>query len=169
MKLQRMFTTSSLALLACGLAAAACHGTQSESEKPAAPAAPTQAAAPKGSTWDAMSHDQRRSYMKETVYPAMKAEFAKFDPKEFGDIKCGTCHGAGAKDKTFKMPNPKLPKLPAPGDEAGWKKQQAKEPEAMKFMKEVVVPKMAQMLGEKPYDPATREGFGCFRCHTTKQ
>ena len=31
-----------------------------------------------------------------------------------------TCHGDSAKDGSFKMPNPKLLKLPA--DEAGFKK-----------------------------------------------
>ena len=145
-----------------------------ETTPPAATAAPvTDAPAAKsaaaGLEWKDMSKEERGHYMKSVVLPTMKPHFAKWDAGEFGDIKCGTCHGAGAKDKTFKMPNPKLPRLPAAGDEAGWKKLNAKEPEAMKFMGEVVVPQMAQMLGEKPYDMATKEGFGCFECHTAKQ
>jgi hypothetical protein len=123
-------------------------------------------AAPAGLEWKDMKHDDRAAYMKSVVLPTMKPEFVKFDPEDFREMKCGTCHGASARDKTFKMPNPKLRRLPQPGDEAGWKALQAKEPEAVKFMHEVVVPKMAQMLGEPQYDPATQKGFGCFRCHT---
>jgi len=134
---------------------------------PGATAAPSKDAAAGGLVWKDMKHDEREHYMKSVVLPAMKPLFAKWSPDEFGDIRCATCHGASAKDKTFKMPNPKLPRLPT--DEAGWKELEAKEPDAVKFMREVVVPTMAQMLGEKPYDPATKEGFGCFECHTAKK
>jgi hypothetical protein len=134
---------------------------------PGAPAAPSADAAAGGLVWKDMKRDEREHYMKTVVVPTMKPLFAKWSPDEHGDTRCATCHGASAKDKTFKMPNPKLPRLPT--DEAGWKELEAKEPEAVKFMREVVVPTMAQMLGEKPYDPATKEGFGCFECHTAKK
>jgi hypothetical protein len=134
---------------------------------PGAPAAPAADAAAGGVVWKDMKREEREHYMKTVVVPTMKPLFAKWSPDEFGDIRCATCHGASAKDKTFKMPNPKLPRLPT--DEAGWKALEAKEPEAVKFMREVVVPTMAQMLGEKPYDPATKEVFGCFECHTAKK
>jgi hypothetical protein len=116
--------------------------------------------------WKDMNHDERMAYMKKTVFPRMRAEFAAFDPKDFGEMNCATCHGDGAKDKTFKMPNPKLPKLP--GSEEGFKKLSEEHPDVTRFMMTKVVPQMAAFLGEEPYDPKTHQGFGCFRCHTKK-
>jgi hypothetical protein len=116
--------------------------------------------------WKDMDRGQRLRHMKTVVFPAMKAEFQRFDPKDFGEFTCATCHGRGAEDKTFEMPNPELPQLPA--DEAGFRQLTVEEPKWVKFMSETVVPNMARMLDEKPHDPATNEGFGCFRCHTKK-
>lgn len=171
-----LLTLPGLGLFAAMFAVAACSGTEPKSDAPspqAEPAAPAAVAAdepkpaPVGPTFDEMDHEAREHFMKEVVMPKMRAAFTAWEPDEFREMKCGKCHGAGAKDKTFKMPNPKLPKLPT--DEAGWAALAAKEPEAMKFMKEVVVPEMAKLLGEAPYDPATKKGFGCFECHTAKQ
>lgn len=144
------------------LLAASCKSEEPAKSEPAKAEAPVVA----GFGFDKMTHEERGRFMKETVLPRMKAAFSAFDAHEFGEMNCRTCHGPGAKDKTFKMPNPKLPKLPT--DEAGWAALEKKEPEAMKFMKETVVPQMAALLGEKPYDPATHEGFGCFECHTAR-
>jgi len=181
MRFERLVLTAALAIVA------SCGGTKSETAPAAesAPAAEAQpAGAPAGETpasttapaaassggegvaWDSMTHEQKAEHMKHVVLPAMAKEFAAWDPGEFGKIKCATCHGAGARDKTFKMPNPRLPKLPT--TEEGFKALAAKEPEAVKFMSEKVVPMMAQMLGKKPYDHATQQGFGCFACHTPK-
>ena len=111
---------------------------------------------PKPATaWKDMKHDERAAYMKNTVLPKMKVEFIAFDGKD------------GTKDKSFKMPNPKLPKLPA--TEEGFKKLSAEHPEAMTFMRTKVVPHMAALVGEAPYDPKTHEGFGCFECHLKKE
>jgi hypothetical protein len=121
---------------------------------------------PKG-PWKDMNHDERLAYMKKTVFPRMKAEFAAFDVKDFGEMNCATCHGDGAKDKTFKMPNPKLPKLP--GSEEGFKKLSEEHPDVTRFMMTKVVPLMASFLGEEPYDPKLHRGFGCFRCHPKKE
>jgi hypothetical protein len=157
-----------LAVAATGLAVlAGCGGTQPEPPTSApAPAPATSEPATGAVAWKDMKRAARIEHMKHVVLPMMKAEFAAFEPDVFADFKCAVCHGDGAADKTYKMPNSKLPRLPS--DAEGMKALAAAEPEAFKFMSETVVPKMAAALGEKPYDPATHEGFGCFRCHATK-
>lgn len=143
---------------------------------PAPPSAPVEAPAPApapatakpaaGSTklWADMSKDEKLEVMRKHVMPKMKEEFAQWEPKHFSNMQCTACHGAGAKDKSFKMPNPDLPKLPA--NMEGFKKLAADKPEAMKFMKEKVMPETAEMLGLPLYNPATNQGFGCAACHT---
>jgi hypothetical protein len=124
------------------------------------PATSEPAAKPK---WGGMSHDQKREHMKAAVMPKMSAEFKAFDAKEFGQMSCASCHGPSAKDGKFHMPNTGLPKLSADGK---WSKLDQK---AVTFMKTKVVPEMAVLLDTKPYDPATKEGFNCFGCHTPKK
>jgi hypothetical protein len=163
MKLTLPLTSRMILGLACVIPVAlSCGG----SPPPSAESAATGGASAPASevAWKDQNADQRKQFMKTVVYPKMKAEFVTFDAKDFSNMTCATCHGDGAKDGSFKMPNPGLPKLP--GDEAGFKELAAKKPEAVKFMHGTVVPEMAQMLGEKPYDPTTHEGFGCFQCHT---
>jgi hypothetical protein len=135
-----------------------------ETGAPATPpaASATPATPPAAATWKDMNHDQRMELMKTVVMPKMKTEFADFDAKKYADFKCATCHGDGVKDGSFKMPNPKLPKLSAAD---GFKKHMAKTPAITKFMMAKVVPDMASMLNEQPYDPATHQGFGCGECH----
>ncbi len=103
--------------------------------------------------------------MKSTVMPKMGDLFKGFDAKRFTDMKCKTCHGAGAEDGSFKMPNPDLPKLDIKG---GLKTEKAKHPKTLEFMSKQVVPQMAGLLGEQPFDMKTMKGFGCGGCHTTK-
>ena len=129
----------------------------------APPAASAPAAKP---SWKDMKADQRKEYMKTVVLPKMKDEFVAFNAHAYGEMNCVTCHGDSAKDGSFKMPNPKLPKLPS--DEAGFKALMKKKPEVTKFMGSKVVPAMAEMVGESPYNPETKQGFGCFECHTKK-
>jgi hypothetical protein len=138
----------------------------------AAPAASASAsggppAAPKEGEWDTWSHDQKMAYMKTAVMPKMGGLFHDFDGKRYAETKCSLCHGSGAKDGSFKMPNPELPKLDV--SPAGMKAVHEKKAAVVEFMAKQVVPNMAQLLGEPPFDLQTHKGFGCMGCHTIKK
>jgi hypothetical protein len=117
--------------------------------------------------WKDMTHEQRGKFMHDVVMPKFKPMFVKFDPKGFDDFSCATCHGEGAKDHTFKMPNANIFVLPEA--EADFMKLAKAKPDWMKFMPEVEH-EMAVTLGMKPYDPAAPDPsqFGCYGCHTHK-
>jgi hypothetical protein len=157
--------------------APAAEAPAASSAAPAASAAPsaapsaTEAAAPSGppkeGEWDTWSHDQKAAYMKAFVLPKMGGLFHDFDAKTFAEPKCTLCHGSGAKDGTFKMPNPELPKLDlTPAGMGGLK---AKKPKIFDFMMKEVEPEMAKQLGEPVFDMKTKKGFGCLGCHTMKE
>jgi hypothetical protein len=145
-------------------------------EQPAPSAAPVASAAPSAAPtappgppgdgdWDKWSHDWKKAYMISDVMPKMGELFKSYDAKHYSDMKCKTCHGAGAEDGSFKMPNPDLPKLDIKGK---LKTEKAKHPKAVEFMMKKVEVQMASLVGEKPFDPKTGKGFGCGECHTTK-
>ena len=149
--------------------AAACAESQ-----PAAP--PPSAASPGGTpaagsvvgppqvAWAAMSKDQRKAYMKAVVMPKMKETFVGFAADHYAQMSCATCHGDGATDGTFKMPNPKLPALPTTPD--GFKKLMGDKPQVTQFMATKVKPQMAELLGLEEFTPEHQSGFGCYQCHT---
>jgi hypothetical protein len=161
---------------------AACGGGSESTPPPATPApaslgadaAAASAAPPPGAgatqpgpgDWDKWTHDQKLAWMKTGVMPKMHDLFAATDAARYGDMSCKTCHGKGAADGTFTMPNPDLPKLdPTP---AGFEKLSKTAPKVFDFMMKQVQPTMAGLVGEQPYDPKTKAGFGCFECHTKK-
>ncbi|SRR5579883_800838 len=117
--------------------------------------------------WKAMSRPERKEYMRDVVLPKMKSLMHDFDAKAFKNVKCVTCHGNGAREGTYKMPNPDLPKLPATPE--GFAKLKEKHPAMMKFMSQTMKPQMAELLGMPQFDPKTGEGFGCGNCHTSKK
>ena len=120
-------------------------------------------AVPAPPTWKTMTKEERKDHMKKVVMPKMSAVFQSADAKKYADFSCVVCHGPDAKQGKFDMPNPKLPKLTMGTDP---KKPFAKhKPEVVKFMMEKVVLEMATALGEAPFDPATKVGFGCHNCH----
>ncbi|MGE0395956.1 MAG: hypothetical protein AB7T06_04440 [Kofleriaceae bacterium] len=127
--------------------------------KPAEPAKPL--------VWKDMNLEQRTNYMKEVVLPTAKDAFVAFD-KKYETMDCMTCHGDGAKDGSFEMPNAKL--KPLPNTEEAFMAWVAKEPEAARyaeFMATKLQPLMGQLLNETVYDPQTKTGeLGCSTCHT---
>ena len=138
-------------------------GTPVEAAPTAAPAAGAEKPAATDTVdWHAMSHEQKMNHMKKVVMPKMSALFQGFNAAEFKDMNCGTCHGPGVKQGKFDMPTASIPKL-NPADH--FAKHQGKTAEMTRFMMTKVVPEMAALQGEAPFDPATQKGFGCFECH----
>jgi len=113
--------------------------------------------------FDKLSHDDKVKFMKTKVMPAMKAAFQKFDPKEFANFTCKTCHGKDPQKNKYEMPTKDLPALDfdalKKGDDA----------KIAKFMGDVVKPEMAKILGEPEYSDTNPQGFGCLNCHTAKK
>jgi hypothetical protein len=159
---------------ASGALASACGGgtptpVVPEATSATTSAAPTESAAPsssgasgsndtgEGTEWDKRTKAQKLATMKHVVMPKMGAAFKNVDAKRYEEFTCATCHGVGARDHSYAMPNPQLPKLD--------KATVEKHPEMTKFMKDVVVPEMAKAIGEQPWSPETKKGFGCGECH----
>lgn len=132
---------------------------------PVPTAAPTATTPPAPTAWKDMNHDQKIEFMKAKVMPPMMADFQAHDAKKFKDFTCATCHGPGAKEGKFKMPNDKLPKL-SPADSF---KKHAKQKPMLDFMMQKVTPNMANLLGAPAFDPATGQGFGCGGCHVMQK
>jgi cytochrome c551/c552 len=154
------------ASVALGTLAVACGG---EAPAPASPpsAPPAASAVAAGSAtpaalptaWsDDMPMDQKKAFMKANVAPRMAKVFQGMNATHFADFGCKTCHGPD-----WKAPKDFLPKLSM---KDGKITAFADKPEVAKFMAEKVVPEMASALGEKPYDAATKSGFGCMGCHS---
>jgi hypothetical protein len=111
-----------------------------------------------------MDFGERKRHMKNVVLPRMKDVFVAFDPVRYGNMACVTCHGEGAADGSYRMPNPALPKLPASPE--GFKKLLADKPAVTQFMLTKVKPTMAKLLGLPEMTPDTRTGFSCMDCHS---
>lgn len=173
--------TRALFALAAGLLAA-CSGTSepTPAQPVAASAQPTAQSAPDDKPdpggigapnipWKDKTRAQRQDYMGIYVLPKMQELFVEWRPDDYGgknDFRCQTCHGENF-DKPpvdFEMPRVAFP-LKADDPIGAAMKYDA---EATAFMVERVLPTMAELLGEEPYNPDTGEGFSCFRCHPSK-
>ncbi len=159
-----------LSLALTGALAAACGGSAAPAEAPPPAEATEEAAAEEDSPdtapgefkkFDDMSPPEKMKHMKTVVAPRMAKVFQEASAEEYEDFSCVTCHGPGAKDGNFEMPSKDLPALD--------QEEMEEHPEVTQFMKERVVPEMAKLLGEEPYNPETHEGFGCYHCHTKKE
>ena len=109
--------------------------------------------------FDQLDHDQQKEFMGQKVMPAMKPIFQHHDPHDFAKFQCETCHGKGAAQDRFDMPNPELPKLDF-SDMSKWKQ------EDLDWMKNEVLPTMAKTMKLPPYSPDNPKSFGCLACHT---
>ena len=127
------------------------------------------APAPAPKAWKDMDKQERADFMKQVVLPKSKELFATIDPKM--DVTCKTCHGKGVANHTFKMPNPDIEPLPATEKAfMAWVRKDPEEAKWAKFMSEQLVPAMADMLGQQPFDPKTKTGdFSCMACHTLQK
>jgi cytochrome c553 len=112
--------------------------------------------------FDSLPKEKKVEIMSTKVVPNVGKDFKEFDAKRFATFGCATCHGPKKNEDPHKV----LPKLTM--SNGGFEKMQQKKPEIVKFMSEKVVPDMANALGEKPFDPATKQGFGCAGCHEVK-
>jgi hypothetical protein len=120
------------------------------------------AAAASQEDFDSLPKDKKVEVMATKVVPNVGKLFKEHDGKKFDKFGCQTCHG---REKSNPQdPHKVLPKLTF--SNGGFEKLSKSKPEMMKFMGEKVVPTMAAALGEKPFDPATKQGFGCGGCHT---
>jgi hypothetical protein len=155
-----------LLLAACGSKSAPATTTTTTTDEQPPPE--EEVVVPEGMKFDDMSLEQRKAFMKQTVVPTMKPLFQAFDPDKFAEFNCKTCHGGGAEDGSFEMPDPAIDRLPPPDQFMAF----AQEPEHapwVKFMAEEVKPTMARLLQETEFDPATGTGeFSCGNCHMTE-
>jgi hypothetical protein len=157
-----------------GSAAGSATAPEAGSAAPAASAEPPPAAADTpvaggDKLWKDMDKKERGSFMKKVVLPKSKELFATIDPKM--TTTCKTCHGKGAEDHSFKMPNPDIKPLPS-SEQAfmDWIQKNPDEAKWAKFMSEQFEPAVAQMLGKHSFDPKTKSGdFGCTACHTLQK
>jgi hypothetical protein len=110
-----------------------------------------------------MGYDERKQYMMRTVRPTMARLFRAYDPVEFAEFSCSTCHGEDAHARRHEMPSV-LPTL-WPTGSIQQKRTVDRHPRTVKFMFNEVRPAMRDLLGLEDFDPETGTGFGCFNCH----
>ena len=129
-------------------------------------------------------------FMETAVMPWARAAFG---PLKGGPdrITCDTCHGAGAEARGWQMPA--VSALPLPDvRERGWEIYSSAMDAQMRnaiygyvaefdnqakagYMREIVVPGMARLLGRSAYDftrsyeyNRARNALGCYHCHQVK-
>ena len=150
-------------LAACGGGQPAPAAPEPAAAEPApapAEAAPAPVEAP--AKWsDALTRDQQVAFMKTHVVPKMAPVFQAANAERYKEFGCKTCHGPEFKDHPPEFLPPLVVK-------DGQITAFAEKPEISKFMAEKVVPEMAAIMGMPPYNPETKQGFGCGACHQIK-
>lgn len=147
---------------ACAASQIPSASSAAETPPKKAPAGPLAEAVEVVKPWKDLTKKEKAAYMKAVVLPRMAALLKSIDGEEFAEVKCATCHGADAKEVGFEMPNGLHP---LPADETLMEAARKADPDLAEAMAKKVVPEMARLLGQPPYDPATGQGLGCFACH----
>ena len=112
--------------------------------------------------WDELDQQGRQMFMAQQVLPAMQSVFAEIDERYATGLQCGTCHGSDL--MAFAMPSDITPLSGA--ELATFTFDGEGRQEIANAMAAQVVPRMAELLGQEPFDPATNTGtFGCASCH----
>jgi hypothetical protein len=106
--------------------------------------------------WEAMDFDARKQFMGAVVLPSVTPLFREFDAERFATVSCKTCHGSGAHDGDFVLPNADLPVLHS---EALKNPPEELQP-ILAFMRETLKPKVAELLGVEA------SALKCSSCHT---
>jgi hypothetical protein len=106
--------------------------------------------------WEAMDFDARKQFMGAVVLPSVTPLFREFDAERFASVSCETCHGSGARDGDFVVPNADLPVLHS----AELKNPPEELQPILGFMREVLKPKLAELLGVEA------STVKCSSCHT---
>jgi hypothetical protein len=142
-------------------AATGCGATSPAS----APAGAAIGVGPPEVAWSELTRAQQADFMGRVVLPRFATMFQAFDAHAFDKVQCVTCHGPGAEDRTFKMPNPALYVLPE--TQQDFDRLFRTKRRWMRLMQQVDRD-MELTLGLKPFDPATASpGWsGCYSCHT---
>jgi len=114
--------------------------------------------------WAGLSHDERKTHMRDAVLPTMEPLFIGHDGQRFASFGCKTCHGRNAQQRDYAMPSPDLPTLYPSGAKEQIETLESHR-EISTFMFQSVTPTMRELLRLPPYDSKTGEGFSCFYCH----
>jgi hypothetical protein len=115
---------------------------------------------PAAAAWADMDRGKRLEYMGTVVLPRMKEGFKA----QGQDLKCANCHGNNYKEVDFAMPNDLTPLNPDNPIQSGMDIDET----TTKFMVSVVLPQMAELLGQQT-DVTTGKGeFGCLSCHLSE-
>ncbi|UJR82259.1 hypothetical protein [Sandaracinus amylolyticus] len=144
-----------LVLASCGASSAA-PAAQTQTEAVVIPGPPR--------PWAELTRDERTAHMTREVLPRMTELFAAYDATRYDAFTCATCHGEGAREHDYAMPNPALLPLHPTGSE-GQHQTVRDHPEGVRFMYSRVMPAMQALLGAPEYDASTGEGFSCYAWH----
>ena len=119
---------------------------------------------PQSISWDQLDLDARRAAMHRDVLPLAQRLFREFDAERYASVTCATCHGPGAANGSFEMPNPRILALHPSGSPEQRVMVEA-HPQMVRFMFNHLLPEVRDVMGAAPYDTETGEGFSCYSCH----
>lgn len=141
--------------LAQACASSSAHETKAELAPPAEPFAPDNG-------WSDLTYEERHAKMTFVVHPALARRFKKAGGEKTARLTCKSCHGERAEDVRYRMPAiealrpSRVAEIYQPG---------AKLSPLLTFMRDEVTPTTARLMEMPVYDPATGQGFSCFKCH----